>query len=405
MNNTCAEIEGRYAITHSEDTRGLIFDHISNENLCSGLNYTPEYIIGGKLPVIEHPSAFPFYEPIETNEPEKVLHEQIKESKYRVVDAKEGTVLRLWWNASKWHVSTYKKIDASKSFWGCDISHYDFFKQALHSKLEEKVSWADSTEDFNIDTFTDKLNRDRVYSFLVTNSFENRIVSKYKNPEIYFIGEFDNKTFNFIDENTSNIPGLPEHKFEKIEDIPEFVINTNPESTQGVFIYIFEGKLKMLKLTNFKYALKARARANYFDLLERYLVLKQNNSSLLQEFIALYPERKKEFEIFDSELNSAAEIIHRDYIYRFIHKKNIIIHNSQYWVMQKLKEKYFKDHEKTTVETVKNIFKEISARRLISIVESMYQEPTKEKAQIKEKLIGGHLGGMSTIHHILLQKI
>ena len=130
----------------------------------------------------------------------------------------EGTLLRLFYEnremetleegksgvsgvSGVWYLSTNKKLDAFQSRWSSRFSFGNMFVHAL-----DGIFPSTKTVDENIlKTFTETLDKSKVYAFLIRSNQENRVVCRSptntvpKNKVVY-LGAWTNSVFTFSDD-------------------------------------------------------------------------------------------------------------------------------------------------------------------------------------------------------------
>lgn len=132
-----------------QHVRGIIVDFETGDVVCQSFPFTKEY----------------------TPTDERLRYYDFRKALYTL--AYEGTILRVYYDcsASKWRISTHRKINASESRWAGDSFEENF-----------KKLWGDRS-------FDDILDKNYCYSFLLSDP-GNRIVCHIDKLSLYHVGTF-----------------------------------------------------------------------------------------------------------------------------------------------------------------------------------------------------------------------
>jgi hypothetical protein len=256
----------------------------------------------------------------------------------RFYNSEEGTILRLYYVENKWFLSTHKKLNSFKSKWGNFESFGDLFLNALNfhftnnQNFRDKMSISDdSSKDKIFESFCDTLDKSKIYMFMVTNNQDNRIVCENKNSMLYHVGTFSEKGFNFTMDEQIGLPYPEELSFKDIDEVLEFVKSIDYKKLQGVFVLLPNNK--QMKILNSTYHRLMKLRGNDPSVIRRYLFLK-NTPSDLKDYIELYPEFSKKFEVVEKTLDKVSSKILNAYIRRFINGEFIEVPQEEYQVIR-----------------------------------------------------------------------
>jgi hypothetical protein len=284
--------------------RGTVFE--GEKLVCRALPFAPEYTINDK-------------ENVSIN------------LQHKMFLMNEGATLRLFFANNRWYLSTHRKLDAFKSKWGSSCTFGELFLQALEHQISlegEKRSL------FN--RFTDTLNTNYQYYFLLQNNKNNRIViTAPENPRLFHMGTF--VSFETFDTDTIDI-GLPKCtlcnvNFENQEQVFSYVENEiDPFQYQGILI-LNPQDCSQIKIMNSKYAYYASLRGNSPNILYRYIEIR-TNSTQKEDFFMLYPEYADRFATIEAELRTVANLIHKAYINRFVKKLFSPVPQEEYRVIK-----------------------------------------------------------------------
>ena len=258
-----------------------------------------------------------------------------------VLTAEEGTLIRVFYY-NKWYVSTHKKLDSNMSRWGCKYSFRTLFNYAVEDSLK-------TTE---LDTeFFDKLDKTKVYTFLLRNNASNRIVcDSPSNPEpkIYFTGMYDTKG----DVDMSKIPipsmegwNLPirsveQHSPQSREEFMEILASLDFHKVQGLVVFTHDIVFKVMCE---KYLNVRKIRDNCSNMVFRYAQLRQTDPEMCNTLVSMFPTYSMDFSQFENTLQKAAYYISVQYINRYVKKKYASVTPLQYKITKKLREWYVTD--------------------------------------------------------------
>lgn len=323
-----------------KSSRGIIRD--GDDIVCKTFGYTPEISVADINQVNNNIHSF---------------------SSCKVYDAEEGATIRLWFDkrGDKWRISTHRKIDAYHSRWGNAMaqSFGDMFHLALVWECNFGLLKIKDFDTKNSSTllkqYTDTLNKDVVYTFLVRNSSENRIVcDPSEHPQAYFIGSFDRSTHFLIEGNNSGFPMPTEHKFDTVEDLISFVSNIDSRKKQGVIVYL--PNQKQVKIMNTTYIDFFNARGNEPSIKYRYLQIR-GDQNMISMLYSLYPEYIPTFELYENILTDVSKKIYRSYVERYINRKYVNIPQQEFFILQACHGWHVEDkiHNKISLEKVTEV--------------------------------------------------
>jgi hypothetical protein len=346
-----------------KESKGLIYR--DNTLMCKSFSFTPEIL--------------------STDKSIKSHVERCISEGYTFYPSYEGTVLRMWCDSSsednKWFISTHKKIDAGKSRWGSKYTFRELFMNTLFPQEENKEQ--------SFTDFTDKLNKEHTYTFLLRTSIANRIVCKVETNEIYYLGYFnksDNFSFTSVEreqlshENVMRIPTL-----EGITTYESFVQmfsnNTHNVSdcftTQGILAVSSTGD--SVKFLNPEYWRKTVIRGSEPNVLFRYIELKkQKDFETLAELKELF-EEVQEFNYYEISLNHIKKNLLGKYIKRYISKSVAIVPPEQHRILCELYNMYLTDpvKNKLNMEYIENYLDNLDTYLLYNL----YRQYQKRRSQ------------------------
>lgn len=316
----------------TQQCRGLVFDSEGNL-VSSAFGYTPTYV-----PVVGETETASEFGPIPPS-----LRDYLVENwgDCQVFRAYEGTLVRVFYHNSKWYVTTHRKLDANKSFWASRESFGSMFTRALE------------THDLTLESLTEGLDKTIQYVFLVLSTPENRIVC---NPppsrELFLVGCFKNG--EKVECTDLRLPVQVPMKME-FDQLLVHVETMPPLHTPGVVVFLPNGS--QIKICSTKYARLFELRGNEASVMFRYL---QIRSTLADDFKALYPERQKDFENYESAISELILRILHLYRKRHISKEYFLVEKDEHVLIETLNKWYHENGRKTKVnyDTVKTLFEQ-----------------------------------------------
>lgn len=291
------------------------------------------------------------------NVKENEVYKQIITKNYKIFTSYEGSLLRIFHHNDKWYLCTHKKLDAFTSRWGCEFTYGELFLKCLGLLNNSDIN--------TFDSYTNQLDKNLTYVFLIRNFKLNRIVCKdYEEPKAYTIGAFNNNTQEFIFKTNET---LNESLFECPDEIENSDLNTMVEHIQNIDINKTQGIILIdengvcLKLLNKKYNDLFLSRNNQPNVLFRYIQLykevKENlvDYSVLESYKELYTEYIDTFNDYHTTIEIIIQNIYQKYIDRFIYKKIAITPPEQYNIIKKLHSQFLSSNykDKITLEKVK----------------------------------------------------
>jgi hypothetical protein len=182
-----------------------------------------------------------------------------------------------------------------------------------------------------LENFTEKLDKNHVYMFLIRNTNENRMVCKAPTEDYVFhvctlLGgqEYDTE----LDIGVKKPVSLT---FSSKEELIQYVKDTDPFISQGIIGFKKDGT--HFKIVNTKYQLYSNVRGNESSILFRYLQVRTNPSyvAMLNE---LYPEKAEMFLKYENAIFQIAKFIHFSYMERFVNKKRVVVPKEEYVIIR-----------------------------------------------------------------------
>lgn len=269
-------------------------------------------------------------------------------------ESHEGTLIRMFYFADKWYVSTHRKLNAFHSKWASRESFGTSFKAALASEEETNGEFKKSLPDGEniLERFQTTLDKSKQYMFLIRNNVENRIVCAVpERPTVYHVGTFVDGELK-RDENI-NIPGPRELKFDDFNDLLDHVDKVYYRDLQGVIAFDRDNK-RVIKLYHQNYQDLFKARGNEPSIKFRYLQVRMQarTTSMLYH---LYPEKIETFDEYENALFEIAHNIYRSYVQRFIKKRYVTVPREEFSVIRECHSWHLNDRKNNRISITKVI--------------------------------------------------
>jgi len=262
----------------------------------------------------------------------------------------EGTLLRVFNFNGKWFVTTHRKLNAFRSKWSSRDSFGAMFENALFSEATRYEKFAhvvgDVTREDVREKFTQTLNPEYQYMFLVRSTNDNRIVSDAPDyPTVYHVGTFvDGKLNMDVDVSVTKPDPLV---FDSANDVLTFVREkVNPKVTQGVIG--FGPNNKQLKIVQDSYRELFLVRGNEPSIKFRYLQLRQDKK-MVDLLFYLYPNMKPVFADYENTLRDIAKYIYNAYIDRFMKKNFVTVSRDKFEVVKECHSFYLLDRQRNHI--------------------------------------------------------
>jgi hypothetical protein len=269
-------------------------------------------------------------------------------SNFKFTDCKfvpsfEGTLLRLYYFADKWFLSTHKRIDAYHSKWGSTSSFGELFEKAIEKEMKLNPAFGtlmdelpssplQNLERVVLNRFTGMLDKSLQYMFLLRGTRENRFVCdppSETESSFYFVSCF--KDFEEVkDKVLPHVPILPILNFDNVESLCKYVESVNYLETQGVLCFAPDNI--QMKIVHKEYQDLSKVRGNESSLPFRYLQLRMNKK-MTDLLYKLYPDYKRTFDEYETMLGEIAQVIYHAYDQRFKKKNYAHLPREEYKVM------------------------------------------------------------------------
>lgn len=257
----------------TQECRGIVFDE-DGQLVSRAFGYTPVYVAGRS---VSEEGGVP-----------AEIDEMINQGSSKFYRAHEGTLLRIFYHSDRWYLTTHRKLNAFKSYWGTRKSFGDLFVEGLREL------------GLTLPDFLDSLDKERQYVFLIHATKENRIVDVPSDSvqRLTHIGTFFSNGEMAPMESTLKVPTQTEISgLNSYDDVDQYVLDNQ------VNVVIFLPNQKQIKLCHPDYLYKFNLRGNESSVMFRYLQLR--NSGQKDDFVALYPEYAQKIAQYEEILQSA----------------------------------------------------------------------------------------------------
>lgn len=315
--------------------RGVVMNN-EGKTICRSFGFTPE---------IDETD-----EELMTSVVEQFLSENV-----RVLEAYEGTLLRVYFYQDKWYISTCRKLDAFKSKWGSNKSFGELFEDCIEMSFEQFCK--------------EQLDETKVYCYVLRTYNKNRIVcTGYELPNLFLVGTYDNGDFDNFNFEKCNVPSV--YNISTMDELKEYMEKVESSKSQGVILMNEQGEC--VKVMKHEYVEAFKLRGNQPNILLRYIELqKEGDAKKVETFYNMYPEQKDLIVGFTEVIDDICYYVFRKYRNRFIRKQVSIVPSDLYYVIRELHDGYLKDRTNiVTPERVSTYILGLECTRLLGLYNS-----------------------------------
>lgn len=322
--------------------------------------------------------SFGYIDELDVDKHEKEIINRIHSfNQSKIYKMYEGTVVRMFYWKHRWFLSTHKKLNAFDSKWGkngCKTFGEMFVDALCDDKVNFKPQNPDIWDVYN--NFCYSLDTNKTYVFLILHDKNTQMVCDNDDDvlPLYHIGEFDNSTHLLVEGNTSNIPNLPQLKFNSPEEIVEYVRNMCPFKNQGVIVY-FPNQTQ-LKIFNSRYKNIQEIRGNQPDIVFRYLEIRHNHEEYSKFFSVFGEKYKNELNEVEKTILDKSLSIFDSYVQRYIYKQFVFVPKVEFIVMQMCHEWHLQDRNKNKIKAyvVYDFVNTLPTKLLYSLIKNKDEE-------------------------------
>ena len=265
----------------------------------------------------------------------------------------EGTLIRLFWAAGDWRISTQRKINAFNSRWGSKTSFGEAWVDALEQEATDNPKFSNRLGDSSgpiMNRLVKTLDKDKQYLFIVRNSVENRIVCDAPDrPTLLHVGTFVKGKLDTSHDIDIAKPAIV--KFESVGALLAHLAESDPRKSSGLMARVGE---KWFKVQSDAYRHLEDVRGNEPSLKFRYLQLRLDPKRV-DDLYALYPEYTDAFNDYEDTLYDIAKHIHSAYVSRFIRREFVTLEREFFGIMRICHEWHKSDRQYNRVDLDKVI--------------------------------------------------
>ena len=296
-----------------------------------------------------------------------------KNDKISFFKSYEGFLIRIFYFQDKWYVTTNKRLNAFRSFWASRESFGSIFVNALKagvgfdSELSDRLNESENI----MDNFLDCIHKNYQYTFIVSNSRDNRIVCD--SPDLctmFHLETLDVATGTTVEDDYIGVPRPELLKFNSYNEIYSYVNNIDISKYQGILVQTQTGQFKIL---NSFYKKLFDLRGNEASLSFRYIQLRKSSSPAdLDMFVKMYPAILEKIIFIENKILYTCSFMHDLYTSRYIKKinKETLI-SEQYNFLKKCHNIYINTKEYISKNVVLNTLNSIPPSNLNRLLKTI----------------------------------
>lgn len=258
----------------------------------------------------------------------------------------EGTIIRMFYHGGKWYTTTHRKLDASRSKWGNEVSFGELFAQTVENVLNIGV---DELKANHLDT-------NFGYIFLIGTTEITRIVSPAKS-RLMLLSLIDENQNDIIYTNPDKIPkiltGVVSKKlqFDNLREVKNFVDDLLYPFDSEIGVHIQIGDISF-KIMNEHYVELSLLRQNLPSIMFAYLhnVFDENKQ---RKFRNLYPKFEREFDFYDKEISDICKDLYYKYLKKYVPTYKVTTINDNNDTISS-----FTENEKNILKEIHNVYLE-----------------------------------------------
>jgi hypothetical protein len=325
-------------------------------------------------------------------------------SQCQILDALEGTVLRLFYTQNQWYCSTPRRLDAFTSKWASQQTFGDLFLLALESSRDLLAGFRarlSSEQQFLtgralMDAWLNTLDSTYQYTLLLQHTPETRIVcdAPYR-PLVWHIAS--SKPGEFAQVGVGPSIGLmspQQHTFQSMEELIDFTQHVNIQRIQGVVVFHPNGVTKLLSE---EYKFYFDIRGNEPSVKFRYLQLRMDPIKRYA-LMDLYPSEIVHFDEYENILYQFSHRLMDAYIQRYVKRSMTQVPQEEYTILKQLYtwHKQNRKQHRITLKVIQQLLNEQPATKLNRLIrhatrintstqarEARETKPTRETREIK----------------------
>jgi len=269
-----------------------------------------------------------------------------------VSNAGEGTILRMFYK-NQWFISTFKKIDGTRSRWSGGTFGDSFYK-----------AWGDVL-------FKDILNTGCAYSFLLSDP-STRLACKIDTLKLTLVAIhtiFANKMIRCLGIKilNDNVIDNSIYSVNSYEELNSLVSRLDWQDTTGLLIIDPENTRECIKVLAPGYLEKRNIRGSQPNLSMRYYEMMKLGTQ--QELLDLYPEYTELFNNCKENYNKLPSYLESFYKIRYIDKKFLKLPQEQFYVLRNVHTEY--DFNETLEENIRTKLLGSNPRQINAMIKQM----------------------------------
>ena len=334
--------------------------------------------------------SFPFTKEFLPNDPRLKFYDFTNAA---MTLAYEGTILRVYYAAGKWRISTHRKIDASKSRWSGEPFEDSF-----------RTLWGSTDYDTGMD-------KKYCYAFLLADP-ENRIVCEITEPILYHVGTFLQpcKGVKPVFSNMMYLNGelnpacavnnenvtLPEKMEATKEELCAYLTVNNyafVKKATGVLVTTVSGKVFKVIPPCYVHLRNLRGNDPSFerrlvylwrdDVRRRYDKEKFGESTeISDQFLKLFPEKDNLTNLSNFLQNELPWVLGNNFEYRYVEGHFLDLEQPVYHLLENVK-RYYKE-DLTIEDNVRYQMSRVPIKQLFQIIEHVRNRENTEETQQQE---------------------
>jgi len=283
-------------------------------------------------------------------------------------EAIEGSLIRVYYYADEWHLSTSSRLDAFRSTWAS--------YQSFGSQFEEFVV---SISGVPLDVFLCSLRPERKYYFLLPTTGINRlgkVPDAQETRRIYLVAvETSDHQLLFGERLPRDETNLWSYaKSWAVSSTEEWVTLAQEQN-----LLYYRSATEIIRCQTALYAHRCALRNNEMNLFLRYLQLYQDKDwSRCVQLCDMYPEVDFE-QWFDKSLAQSVWTLHHAYVQRHIDKQRIQLPKAMHVFLRKCHAQYLETRVKTTPTVVEELLLAQEPRHILALFQQT--QPVMAAAQ------------------------
>lgn len=262
----------------------------------------------------------------------------------------EVALLRVFFYADEWHISTSRKIDAFSSYWGSDKSFGRLF--------EEEVEMASDIREIGLDLFLQSLDKEIRYFFLLPLRGGQRCGAMRDAPQGTFwlagIQQADSQNINLHPEIKENLwKTLPKVSVNSAAEFVKYISSNQNRDIELTGLMVCQED-KFTRFVTSDYYRRYTLRNNDSNVYKRWLEILK--SEVEEDIVSFYNQHKTILKPFLVKIDDLVSYLHSKYIERYVKKEYQIISKRFHVLIKTFHEEYIKSNfSRITQDRVRDI--------------------------------------------------